>query len=226
MVDELGFRSLLVMTDDSEALATVKNITSTWGDGGVTAVASLDEPEFSRTMFDPRKDNALMMYSGEKNACDLAVVSFLNILLAGQADGFVGTYNSNFGARSVAFHRVALHWLFCRLSSCVVSYPSPPHVLKSRFIRPHGSAPPVCHAWVHDPHGVAGQVLYHGGRGQLLQRHHVYATPHATLLKITRTINRQKKDFFSQITQLHQALGIERHHKARLESGLTPFLPA
>jgi hypothetical protein len=173
MVDELGFRSLLVMTDDSEALATVKNVTSTWGDGGITVVASLDEPEFSRILFDPRKDNAMMIYSGEKNACDLAVVSFLNILLAGQADGFVGTYNSNFGAHSVALHRVALrrvalNLLSCRLCFCVVLCFSPLHVLKARFIRSHGSAPPVCHAWVHDPDGVAGQVLYHGGRGLLL----------------------------------------------------------
>jgi hypothetical protein len=168
MVDELGFQSLLVMTDDSEALATVKNVTSTWGDGGITVVASLDEPEFSRTLFDPRKDNALMIYSGEKNACDLAVVSFLNILLAGQADGFVGTYNSNFGARSVALRRVALSWLSRHLCLYIVSCFSPLHVLKSRFIRPHGSAPPVCHAWVYDPHGVTGQVLHHGGRGHLL----------------------------------------------------------
>jgi hypothetical protein len=118
MVDELGFRSLLVMTDDSEALATVKNVTSTWTDKMIKVVASLDEPEFSRTMFDPRKDNALMIYSGEKNACDVAVVSFLNILLAGQADGFVGTYNSNFGPCAcrayvyvpvcVALHRLQL----------------------------------------------------------------------------------------------------------------------
>jgi hypothetical protein len=158
MVDELRFRSLLVMTDDSEALATVKNVMSTWTDQIIKVVTSLDEPEFSRTMFDPRKDNALMIYSGEKNACDVAVVSFLNILLAGQADGFVGTYNSNFGpcaCRACACMPVCVGLRRAEIRGVALLFGNALSLIPS-FCRPHGSASAVCHAWLHDPYGVPG----------------------------------------------------------------------
>lgn len=91
-----GFQSIFLLTDDLE---TVEYFEANAIAAGFKGLASLDDPEFVQHGWKESekhlRDAAQRVARGTNSGCTEAVTTLLNILIASEADGFVGVFNSN-----------------------------------------------------------------------------------------------------------------------------------